>query len=140
MATRNKPVKTAEAAPVAAKKAPKFAGKQPSVAPETEAAAPEASAKPAKPAKNAPVAAPAPASRGRAPLDGKFLINVEAAGTRVKRGFTRDYLDAALALQKASRGKGFQLSELFGQFPDKSRAQLMDCHYACTERSVYAPA
>ena len=141
MATRNKPVKSAPEAAEAAeapavKKAPKFAGKT-AAAPATEK--PAAKATKNKPAA-APVAEAAPRGRGREPLDGKFVIDMEAAGTRVKRGFTREYLDAAIAMQKSSKGRGFQLSELFASFPDKSRAQLMDCHYACSERGVYKAA
>ncbi len=136
MATRNKPVKTAEAAPVAAKKAPKFAGKP--AADDTVA-----TAAPAKAAKNKPAPAvektESSGRRGRAPLDVKVTFNAEAA-EGVKKGFFVDFTKEAGALHKASRGKGFQTSELFAKFPDAPRPKLMDCYYAATKRGILSAA
>lgn len=107
----------------------------------------------AKPVKTAPAKTPAtaktaapadtaPAStfgKGRAPLDGKYVVD-ETNLARVKRGFTLEFLEKAQVLHKGSRGKGFMLSALFAEFPYKTRSQLMDCFYACTERGVFQAA
>ena len=134
MATKNKPVKT-EAVEAVAAKTPKFARKTAPV--ETAAAAP------AKAAKNKPAPAAEKSEstgrRGRAPLDVKVTFNPEAADG-VKKGFFVDFTKEAGALHKASRGKGFQTSELFAKFPDAPRPKLMDCFYAATKRGILTAA
>lgn len=112
--------------PVGAVKAPKFA--------KADAAAPAK-----KPAAKKPAAAPAAeatgAPRGRAPLDVTVTYVKEQDG-RVKRGFTREFADAARD-DLGARGKKFKLQDLFAKF-DQPRAKLMDAYYACVERGVFA--
>lgn len=131
----SKPRKTPAVADQVATAAPakKVAKQEPQMSAKTAASA-KAPAKTAAPAENS-----AFGGKGRAPHDGKYTINAENL-VRIKRGFTFEFLGKAQEMNKAGRGKGFLLSDLFAEFPDKSRGQLMDCFYACTGRGVFVAA
>lgn len=115
--------------PVGAVKTPKFA-KADAAAPAKKTAAKKTPAK----AETAETGGP----RGRAPLDVTLTFDKEQDG-RVKRGFTREFADAARD-EVGARGKKFKLQDLFAKFTDQPRAKLMDAYYACLERGVFVVA
>lgn len=114
--------------PVGAVKTPKFA--KADAAPAKKPAAKKAPAK----TEAAETAGP----RGRAPLDVTLTFDKEQ-DARVKRGFTREFADAARD-ELGARGKKFKLQDLFAKFTDQPRAKLMDAYYACLERGVFVVA
>lgn len=98
--------------------------------------APAPAKKTAAPAKT--VAAKAPAAAKKPAVSGDVAHKV-ADDSKVKRGFLRDYVDAAKDMQKA--GKSFNRDQLVNKFKAQQDEERLVRYFAyCTGNGIFAPA
>lgn len=121
MATKKEGGAAAKKTPAAAKKAPKGSK------PEAAAAPPAAKKRAGKAAEGAA----APAKKAGRPREDNTVYSVKDESS-VKRGFLREYVDAAKKLGSFTRDK------LVDKFEDKDRA--VRYFYYCTGKSIFAAA